>query len=134
MLLHESQLLTQACRIVGIQHSRQRFGGQFFRKRANEIALTEFLKVKIIRCSGGPKAKRIDGSATVPDDGEISRYAEQTGWLSHVGVQFSANDVKRAVQLHLDTFLGSQDLPGIRAPQPMVRPLFLPAVLDRLLK
>ena len=57
ILLHEPQPLPQAGRIVGIQHSRQRFGGQLFRERADEIAVAEFLKVKIIRRSGSPQSK-----------------------------------------------------------------------------
>ena len=57
ILLHEPQPLPPAGRIVGIQHSRQRFGGQLLRERANEIAVAEFLKVKVIRRGGDPQAK-----------------------------------------------------------------------------
>ena len=54
ILLHEPQPLTQACRIIGIQNSRERFGGQFLRQRAYEIAVAEFLEIKVIRRSGHP--------------------------------------------------------------------------------
>ena len=57
ILLHEPQSLPQACRIVWIQHSRQRFGGQLLRKRTDEIAVAEFLEVKVIRRGGGPESK-----------------------------------------------------------------------------
>jgi len=57
VLLHEAQPLAQACRIVRIQYSCQRFGGELLRKRANEIAVAEFLKIKVIRRSGGPQSK-----------------------------------------------------------------------------
>ncbi len=57
VLLHESQSLSPAGRIVGIQHSRQSLGGQLLCERAHEIALAEFLKVKVIRRGGSPQAK-----------------------------------------------------------------------------
>ena len=57
ILLHKAQPLPQAGRIVGIQHARQRFGGQLLRKRAHEIAVAEFLKVKVVRRGGGPQPK-----------------------------------------------------------------------------
>src|SRR5260370_9009071 len=66
ILLNEPQPLPQACRIAGIQHSRQRVGGQLLRQCAAEIAVAEFLEVTVIRRPCGPQWKETDGSPAIP--------------------------------------------------------------------
>src|SRR5207245_7513367 len=47
-------------------------------------------------------------------------------------LQSPTADFERAIQLDSDLLVRTRDLPWIRVTQPVVRPLLLPAVVDRL--
>src|SRR6185437_2905502 len=47
-------------------------------------------------------------------------------------LQVAVTERKRAAEPHLDALIRPRDFPGIRAPQPIVRLLLLPAVTDAL--
>src|SRR5271156_4634121 len=84
VLLHEPQSLAQAGRIVGIEHPRQCFGRELLRERAHEIAVAEFLKVKVVRRGGAPQSKGFDGSAAISNYRKVARDAEQPGRLPNL--------------------------------------------------
>ena len=49
-----------------------------------------------------------------------------------IGAQGAAAQLERAVELHFDRLVRARDLPRVRAAEPVVRLLVLPAVLDGL--
>ena len=132
ILLHEAQALPHARGVVGIEDARQRFGRQRLGQRADEIAAAEFLEVEVVGRGRGPEAERVDRLAAVADDRAIEGDADQGGRPAGDRAQAAAAQLERAVQLDLDLLVRAGDLPGVRAAEPVVRLLVLPAVLDRL--
>ena len=57
IFLHETQSLSLAGGVIRIKHARERFGCERLRHRADEIAVTELLKVEIIGCRSRPKGE-----------------------------------------------------------------------------
>jgi len=134
ILLHETQSLPPARRVVGIQDPRQRFGFERLGQRADEIAAAEFLKVEVIVGCGGPEPERIDGLAAEAHHGTIEGNADQTGRLTEDRAQVATPYGKRTVELHFHRLTRSNNLPWIRTTQPVIRDFALPAVLNRLLE
>src|SRR5262245_21281366 len=77
VLLHKTQSLAHACVVVGIQDPSQRLGLERLRKRSDEIADTELLKVEIIICSPSPEPECIDGLAAIANDRAIERNTNE---------------------------------------------------------
>src|SRR5262245_41846880 len=132
IFLHETQALTHAGRVVGIEHPSERFRGERLRDRANKIAMTENFEVEVIRRRGLPKSEGVDGLASETNDGPVERDADQLGGPPKDGSQASAARFERAVQMNFDLLVWPGDLPRIRPAQPIVRSFLLPTILDGL--
>ena len=132
ILLHEAQSLPHARGVVGIEDPRQGFGREPLGQRAHELAGAERLEVEDIGRGGGPEPERVDGLAAVAHHRAIERQAEQARWPAGDHAQAAAAHLERAAELDLHLLLRPGDLPRVGPPQPVVRLLALPAILDRL--
>src|SRR5262249_38223041 len=90
------------------------------------------LEVEIIgnRCS--PESKSVDRLAAVAHHRPIKRNADQTAGLAGNHLEAPAVQPDLAIQFDLHPLMGPGNLPGVRAAQPVVRLLGLPAVADGL--
>src|SRR5262245_4019325 len=95
---------------------------------------TEQLEVEVIRSGRGPEAERINGLATVANHRPVKRDAEENRRPADDGTQHALSKFERTVQFYFDRFLQPCDFPGVRTPQPVIRLLTLPAILDGLLE
>ena len=77
VLLHEAQCLSHARGVVGIEHPRQRFGGEPLGQRAHELAAAERLEVEGLGRRGRPEAERVDRLAAVADHRAIEGQPDQ---------------------------------------------------------
>src|SRR5215475_15047667 len=134
VFLHEAQALSLAGGVVGIQYAREGFGLEGLRQGADEIAATEFLKVKVIVCSCGPKPECIDGLAAVTHHRAIERHTDEAGWAADDRSQGSTAHLEGAVEFYVHRLVWTLDLPRVRTPKPVVRHFMLPAILDGLLE
>ncbi len=132
ILLHETERLPDARRVVGVQHAGDGFRGERFAKRSGEVAAAELLKVEIIGSCRRPESQRVDRLAAVTDDWSIERHADQGGRLPGDGPQTAALQFKGTIQFDFDGLIRPRDLPRIGTAEPVVRLLILPAVADRL--
>src|ERR1700757_1323957 len=96
--------------------------------------MAESLKIEEIGRSRGPQAKCIDVLAAVAHHGPIERNSDQTRRLSKNRAQTTSAHFKRTIQFDFDAFMRPRHLPRVLAPEPVIRPLALPAVLDGLLE
>jgi hypothetical protein len=71
-------------------------------------------------------------TAAVADHRAVERQAEQAGWPAGDHGEAAAAHLERAAELDLHHVVRPRDLPRIGPPQPVVRLLQLPAVLNRL--
>ena len=117
----------------GIQHARQRLGGERFGQRADEIAAAELLEVEVIRRAGGPQAQRVDGLAAVADHRPVVGNADQRrGPVPRRRAARRRESRTSSSSLHLDGFVGPRDFPRVGPGEPVVRLFVLPAVADGL--
>src|SRR5580765_5885663 len=79
-----------------------------------------------------PETERVDGLAAKADDGPVIGDSDQFRGFSRNRMQAAATHFKRAVQGHFDFLPRPGDFPRIRAAQPIVGLLLLPAVVDGL--
>ena len=77
VLLHEAQPLALAGGVVGIEHARERFGGERLGEGADEVAAAERLEVEVVGRRRGPQPQRVDRLAAVADHRPIERDADQ---------------------------------------------------------
>ncbi len=134
VLLQEAQALAARRRVVGVEHARQRFRGERFGERRNEIPAAEALEIEVVGRRGAPQAQRVDGLAAKAHDGPIERDAEQAERPTRDQAQEAVAHRERAVEPYLHSFLRTSDLPRVLAPEPMVRLFLLPAITDKLLE
>ena len=78
IFLHEAKCLSPAGRVIWIENPGDGFGGESLSQCGDEIATTEFLKVKVTRSGRSPEAQRINGLAAVTDNWPIIRNTSQT--------------------------------------------------------
>src|SRR4029079_12005961 len=97
-----------------------------------ERAWVKCLKIKEMGRRGGPQPERVYGFAAVAHYGPIERHPDQTRWPVGDGAQHSSAHFEGAVQFDFDTLLRAGDLPRVLAPEPVVRLLPLPTVLNEL--
>ena len=81
-----------------------------------------------------PEPEGINGLAAVANHWAIERNADQTRGLADDCAQSPAAHFERAVELDVHRLVRTNNLPRIGAPEPVVRLLVLPTVLDRLLE
>jgi hypothetical protein len=132
IFLQEAQALAHAGGIVGIEHAGQRFGGQRLGHRADELAMAELLEVEIVGRGRRPQPQRVDVVPAIAHDRPVERDADQGRGLARDGAQPAAAQLERAVEVDLDRLVESRHLPRIRALQPVVGLLALPAIGQRL--
>src|SRR6476469_3359550 len=95
---------------------------------------TEQLEIKVVGSARRPEPQRIDGLAPVPDDRPVVWNAEEGRRPADDGSEHAFPKFERTIQFHLDRIIQPHDFPRIRPPQPIIRLLTLPSVLDRLLE
>ena len=132
VFLKESQTFALRRVIVGIQHARDRLGGERFGQRADEIAAAELGEVEIIRRLDGPQAQRVDGFAAIADHGPVIRNADQRRRPPFDDAQRAVANLERHVELHFHGFVGPRHFPRIGPGEPVVGLFGLPAVADAL--
>ena len=121
-------------RVVGIEHARERFGGERSGQRADEIAAAELLEIEIVRRGGRPQAQRVDRLAAVADHRPIKGDADQRrGTSRRRAASFRRRSSNEQLSLTSTVSFGRGDLPRVLAAQPVVRLFVLPAVHDRCL-
>ena len=134
VLLHEPQCLPQGRGVVGIEDSRQRFGGEPLGQRAHELTVAERLKVEGLGRRSRPKAQRVDRLAAVAHHRAIEGQPDQVRGSADDGLQSPAAHLDGAVHPDLHLLLRAGNFPRVRLAQPVVRLLVLPTVLDGLLE
>ena len=132
VLLQEAQPLAPDRGVVGIEHPGQGLGGQRLRHRADEVAAAEGLEIEVLGGGRGPEPEGVDGLAAVAHHRPVEGDADQAGGPAGDRAQRPLPHLERAVQPDLHLLVGARHLPGVRAAQPVVRLLLLPAVLDGL--
>src|SRR5579863_3456775 len=132
ILLHETQSLPGAGRVVRIQHSSKGRGFKGLGDGADELTVAELLEVEIMGRISRPEAQCVDRLASVTDYWTIKGHANERGWLTHDRAQSAAAHFIGAIELDLD-FLGRPwNLPGVLTLKPVVRLFLLPAVAEDL--
>src|SRR5262249_60851040 len=96
------------------------------------MSSTEQLEVKVIWSGRGPEAERINGLATVANNRAVERDAEKDRRPADDGAQHALSKFERTIQFHFDRFVQPNDFPRVRTPQPVIRLLILPAILNGL--
>ncbi len=132
VLLHEAEPLPHRRRIVRIEDAGQRLGPEALGQRADEVAVAELLEVEIVPGPRRPEPERVDRLPAIADDGTVERHADQRRRSPGDRLERAGTDFERTIEGDLDAFVGPRHLPRVRATQPVVRLLPLPAVLDRL--
>ena len=130
IFLHEPQPLPHARRVVGIEDSGERLGAKRLGQRADEIAARETLEVEVGRRRRRPKAKRVDRLAAVTDDRAVERNSDQARSPAGNHAQRAGPQLESATEFDLHGLVGADNLPRVRAAQPVVGLFVLPAVLD----
>jgi hypothetical protein len=90
VFLHEPKPLSHACRIVGIEDSGHRLGGELRCQRADEFAGAEHLKIKAAGRCRSPQPQRVDRLAAIADDRPVERHPEQAGRTARYRPQTAA--------------------------------------------
>ena len=134
ILLQEAQPLPHARRVVRVKHPREGFGRERLSHRADEITMTEHLKVEVVRCIRSPEAKRVDGLAAITDHRPIKRYAEQAGRLANDRLQAPTAHLEGTIQLDFNLLVRPRNLPRVLTAKPVVRLFLLPAITNGLLE
>ena len=132
ILLKKTQAFSSDGRVVGIQHPGDGFGGKGFGQCPNEISSAELGKIEVVGRAGRPKPKGVDGLAAIADHRPIVRDANESRRTPLYDAQRPFADLKRTVELDLNGFTESDDLPRIGPSKPVVRLLVLPAVANGL--
>src|SRR5262249_17520790 len=132
ILLQEAQSLPLARGVVRIENASERLSCEFLGHGPDEIAMTEPLKIEVIWRCRRPEAKRINRLSPIPNHRSIKGDTDQAGRLANDRAQAATAQLERAVQFDFDLLIWTQDLPGVRATEPVVRLLLLPAILDGL--
>ena len=134
IFLHKAQLLPGGCRVIGIEHSGQRFGFECRAQRPHEISRAKLLKINEVCRRRRPQADRVDGFPSITYDWPVKRNTEQGRWSARYHLDSSIPEFERDVQLDIDFLVMAADLPWITVAQPVVGVLLLPAVHKRLPK
>src|SRR5271155_1701143 len=90
------------------------------------------LEVEAVRCSGFPKAKRVDGFAAVPHNRAIVGHTEELRGLAGDGTKRAFAHFIGAIEPNLDLIAHAAYFPRIMARQPIVGIFDLPSVMDGL--
>src|SRR5882757_3057761 len=120
MLLQEAEPLALGRGIVWIQHPGKGFRLESLAQRAHKVAGAEFLKIEVIRRSGGPEPQSVDRFPPIANHWTIKGYAYQAGWSVRDHVKHSVAQLERNIQLDFDLLVGPRDLPGIVVAEPVV--------------
>src|SRR5262249_40511378 len=99
---------------------------------ADKITPAKLLEIEVVVCCRSPKPECIDGLAAVAHHGTIVWNADQTTRTTNHRAQCPSTDLERAVKLDLHGLVRTRHFPRVRAAEPVIRLLVLPAVLNRL--
>src|SRR5262249_48141004 len=101
---------------------------------SDEISAAKPLEVEKIRRGSSPQPQRVHRVAAITDDGAIEGNPDQASRFAKNSLECAAAHFKRAIQLDLDLFVGTNDFPSIGAEKPFARLLVLPAFVEGLPK
>ena len=111
ILLHETQALALAGRVVGIKHARDGLRQERLGHGADEVAVAEGLEIEEVRRGRLPQSERVDGLAAVADDRAVVGHADQPDLLPGTRAQPSPADLEPAVQPDSDLLVQTRALP-----------------------
>ncbi len=134
VLLDEAQRAPLVGGIVGIEHPRQRFGGERIDHRAHEVALAELAKIEVVGGGRRPQAQRVDVAPAVSHNRAVVGNAAQRRAEAGRRFQRAVDQLELAPEVHVDGLVEPLDLPRIVEHQPVVGLFVLPAVLEALLE
>ncbi len=132
IFLHETQTLPPGGRVIRIEYAGQARRLERLRDRTDELAVAEFLEIKIVRGTGSPEAQRVDRPASVTHDRPIVGYADEVRRLAHDRSQVSAADLIGAIEPDCHFLVRPGHLPRVLAAQPVVGLFLLPAIPENL--
>ena len=132
ILLKKTQAFSGDGRVVGIQYPGDGFGGEGFGQCPNEISSAELGKIEVVGRASRPKPKGVDGLPAIADHRPVVRDPNESRRTSLYDAQRPFADLERTVELDLNGFIESDDLPRIGPSKPVVRLLVLPAVANGL--